>query len=92
MRIHVTFQEKQGFYVLFDEPCEQLNVTFGEISIKYTGEIEDYDGDYSVVPKVTSQTLLTENKRMESNVFIYEIPYAETTNTYGGMTASIGGL
>lgn len=92
MRIHVTFQEKQGFYVAFEEPTEQLNVTFEEINTKYTGEIEDYDGDYSVVPKVTSQTLLTENKRMEANVFIYEIPYAVVANTTGGMTATIGGI
>lgn len=92
MRIHVTFQEKQGFHVLFEEPTERLNVTFGEISTRYTGEIEDYEGEYEVVPKVEAQTLFTENKRMEANVFIYEIPYAVASNDSGGMTATIGGV
>lgn len=91
MRIKVTFQEKQGFFASFCEKTEKLGVTFGEVRIKYTGDIEDYAGPYEVVPKVRSQVLKTKEKRMEHNVFVYEIPYATVSNQSGGMTATIGG-
>lgn len=94
MRIRVTFKEqKQGFYAAFSEKTEIIGVTFKEVErmTKYIGDLETYSGPYSVTPKVRAQTLLTADKRMESNVFIYSIPYAAVDNISGGVTATIGG-
>lgn len=52
--------------------------------------IEEYDGAYVVIPRAEAQTLPTENKKMRDDVSILGIPYAETTNQAGGMTAAIG--
>lgn len=94
MRLQVTFkEEKQGFYAAFSEKTEIIGVTFKEVEkmTKYIGDLETYAGPYAVTPKVRAQTLLTAEKRMESNVFIYSIPFASVTNDSGGMTATIGG-
>lgn len=50
-----------------------------------------YEGDYTVVPKVTQQVLSTENKVMKDDVMILEIPYYATSNLTGD-TVYIGGV
>ena len=94
VKLNVTFKEqKQSFYAAFSEQLEYIDVSFAEVErmIKYIGDLDTYDGPYSVVPKVRAQTLLTAEKRMESNVFIYSIPYSAVDNISGGVTATIGG-
>ena len=50
-----------------------------------------YHGETEVIPRIdTIQTLLTNGKRMESNITVREIPITETTNVYGGKTVLIG--
>ena len=45
---------------------------------------EIYTGAYQVTPKAFEETILdTDNKLMTDDVTVYEIPYAETSNTYG---------
>ncbi len=56
------------------------------------GYLQPYMGPYEAVPKVTEQVLATKNKRMTEDVTIYEIPYHEVGNQYGGRTAVIGGV
>lgn len=51
---------------------------------------EEYKGEYSVTPKVSSQTLHTQNLVMKNNLTILEIPYFETSNETGN-TVYIGG-
>ena len=51
---------------------------------------EEYDGAYVVVPKSEAQTLPTEKKKMRDDVRVLGIPYMETTNPAGGLTAAIG--
>lgn len=43
----------------------------------------DYDGSYVIIPKVESQTMPTENKRMRQDVLVREIPYYEVSNVSG---------
>lgn len=43
----------------------------------------NYDGDYTVIPKVEEQILETKNKLTRENIEIKEIPYSETSNEYG---------
>ena len=55
-----------------------------------TSGIPNYEGPYEIRPAVQVQELQTAEKRMKDNLLILEIPYAEVTNTSGGMTATIG--
>lgn len=56
------------------------------------GYLQPYMGPYEATPKVAEQVLATKNKRMVDDVTIYEIPYHEVGNQYGGNTAIIGGV
>lgn len=80
-----------NFKPIFIENECRVDVQFGEVQTVTQligGEI--YDGSYEVVPQVAPQTLETQHKVMNANVTVHEIPYAEVTNTSGGMTATIG--
>lgn len=58
----------------------------------YTPEgIEQYEGDYTVTPKVSEQELQTKNKMMKENVTIEQIPFHEFSNETG-TTVVIGGI
>lgn len=43
----------------------------------------NYDGEYEIIPKTTSQTLETKNKITREDIKVKEIPYSETPNVYG---------
>jgi hypothetical protein len=75
-----------------DNTCGLLAIldAVNELPSADTAEYEVYDGTYQVTPMVTSQTLDTSNKLMQSDVVIEKIPYAEVSNNSGGKTASIG--
>ena len=54
-------------------------------------DTEIYDGEYVVTPKFYEETVLeTQNKKMEDNVQVLEIPYYETRNPSGSYTIYIG--
>lgn len=55
-----------------------------------TADYDVYEGTYKVIPSVSSQTLDTAHKLMQSDVVVEQIPYAEVSNNSGGKTASIG--
>lgn len=55
-----------------------------------SAEADTYDGEYTVTPKVESQTLETAGKLMDDNVTIKEIPYYNVSNNSGGSTVYIG--
>ena len=52
------------------------------IEVKYPGG-DVYDGDYVVVPKTESQVLPTRSKVMANDVTVKEVPFFQTSNTYG---------
>ena len=52
--------------------------------------VESYKGDYTITPKIDSQTMRTKNKKMEDNITVLAIPYYETSNLTG-KTVYIGG-
>ena len=63
-----------------------------------TGDIPDvpstlpaYLGPTTVTPSLNVQTLDTNNHSMYSDVTVYEIPRADTSNDAGGTTVTIGG-
>lgn len=52
-----------------------------------------YEGEYIITPKAYElQTLETENKLLEGNVVVLEVPYFEVDNVDGGRTVSIAYL
>ena len=55
-----------------------------------TTDFEVYEGPYQVTPMISSQTLDTSNKLMQTDLVVEKIPYAEVSNNSGGKTASIG--
>lgn len=52
--------------------------------------VEEYDGDYIVTPSGEIQILETNQKKLLDDVTVLAIPYSETSNLAGGMTANIG--
>ena len=75
---------------LFGTITNQQEELFGTISILRSGSSETYIGPYDVTPKVTSQTLETQNLLMTRNVEVESIPYVEVQNPQGGETVTIG--
>lgn len=58
----------------------------------YTPEgIETYEGDYTVIPKITEQEMQTKNKMMKDNITVQQIPFHEFSNE-AGTTVVIGGI
>ena len=54
-------------------------------------DTEIYEGEYVVTPKFYEETILeTQDKKMEENVQVLEIPYYETRNPSGSYTIYIG--
>lgn len=53
--------------------------------------IEQYEGDYTITPKVEEQKMQTKNKMMKENVIIEQIPFHEFSNETG-TTVVIGGI
>lgn len=94
MKIKVTFtDELKYFYSGFSEDYEEtFSPQFNEITTRYVGELEEYSGPYNVTPSLEHQTLYTEQKALMDNIKVFAIPYAEVSNTSGGITATIGGL
>lgn len=99
----VTFSEtNQSFDLDFQEICVPFIVVFQEVNedfcacfssdlrVTVATDIAPYIGDYEVTPKVTAQTLDTENKCMTEDLIIKEIPYFEVSNLTGGNTVYIG--
>lgn len=75
----------------FEELDSDFSTSFGEnITIEVTSEFDTYEGNYSVIPKTESQTLLTKKKVMAEDVTIKEIPYFDVSNNAGGSTVYIG--
>lgn len=79
--------EQNDYNLAFDVKNNSVdfNVDFGVVTYRDGGssEYDWYTGDYSVIPKVTSQSLATAKKLMSRNVEIKSIPFYEVSNTKG---------
>lgn len=58
--------------------------------VTVTGDVDPYEGEYVITPRVEAQTMPTAQKYMAQDVQIEGIPFFETSNTSGGKTAYIG--
>ncbi len=77
--------------VTFVEVEQTFNVDFGDVQTvtKYVGGTP-YDGDYTIIPKVSEQTMPTKEKVMIDDVLVKAIPFFNVSNTSGGSTVYIG--
>lgn len=62
----------------------------GAVVIPERIPVEEYDGDYTVTPRLDEQTIATRGYKMRDNVTIEMIPVVTTSNPYGGKTVVIG--
>ena len=91
--IHVDFAETEGvsFPVEFAETEGLLfPVEFCEIHELIPNGVEEYNGGYSVTPRVDEQLLCTAKKFMVEDVTIKAIPFYNVSNNSGGNTVYIG--
>ena len=91
MKINVRISEdQQTFNAKFRQDCLSFNANFGEIhrSTEYVGG-NPFDGDYTVTPKVDSQTMPTKGRIMLDDVTIKAIPFFNVSNNSGGSTVYI---
>ena len=50
-----------------------------------------YEGEYEIIPSVNEdQKFQTANKVMKEDLTVFKMPYAEVSNSVGGMTVTIG--
>lgn len=63
----------------------------GKLSVGVSAEHDSYAGDYEITPPTAEQTILPdEGYNYLSQVVVAAIPYAESENAAGGITATIG--
>lgn len=88
--LHIEKTRTEGitdYYTIFFTNGEQF-----EYSIQ-NGVIYYYEGPYEVTPMpYTTQILPTANLAMSTDISVNEIPYYETSNLSGGLTATIGDI
>lgn len=69
----------------------QLKAKFENLQkVTVTGDVDPYEGEYVIIPRVEAQTMPTAQKYMVQDVQIQGIPIFETSNNSGGETAYIG--
>ncbi len=93
MKLDVKFGDLSPvFQADFSESECSLSPSFGEVIVMVAPpqDVVLYSGEYTVTPKVEAQSLKTANKFMQKDVSIRAIPFYETTNNSGGVTAYIG--
>ena len=61
------------------------------LSWMMAGNTDEYEGEYTIVPKLAAQTLLTKDRVLRKDISVEEIPITVTANTAGGNTIIIGG-
>lgn len=55
------------------------------------GHVENYKGDYTVIPNAHEQIVLkTKGRKMLDNITVKKISYFDVSNEFGGSTVYIG--
>ena len=92
MRLEVSFRVlNKNLDVDFSAKDKKLNAEFQCFQrIAEQGDVDYYDGSYTVTPKVEEQSLPTSKKYLAEDARIKEIPIFEVSNLEGGQTVFIG--
>ena len=90
MKIQVELTEKDFSFDIGFSGENSFDISFSE-SFSPSG-VTPYSGSYEAIPRVTAQSLQTQDRWLDRNVVIQAIPYHEVENTERGNTAIIGGI
>ena len=90
MKIQVELTEKDFSFDIGFSGETDFNISFSE-SFSPSG-VTPYSGSYEAIPRVTAQSLPTQDRWLDWDVVIQAIPYHEVENTECGNTAIIGGI
>ena len=90
MKIQVELTEKDFSFDLGFSGESSFNISFSE-SFSPSG-VTPYSGSYEAIPRVTVQSLPTQDRWLDRDVVIQAIPYHEVENKERGTTAIIGGI
>lgn len=90
MKIQVELTEKDFSFDLGFSGESNFNISFSE-SFSPSG-VTPYSGSYEAIPRVTVQSLPTQDRWLDRDVVIQAIPYHEVENKERGTTAIIGGI
>jgi len=90
MKIQVELTEKVFSFDLGFSGESNFNISFSD-SLSPSG-VTPYSGSYEAIPRVTAQSLPTQDRWLDRDVVIQAIPYHEVENTERGNTAIIGGI
>lgn len=90
MKIQVELTEKDFSFDLGFSGESSFDIIFSE-SFSPSG-VTPYSGNYEAIPRVTAQSLPTQDRWLDRDVVIQAIPYHEVENTERGTTAIIGGI
>ncbi len=90
MKIQVELTEKDFSFDIGFSGETDFNISFSE-SFSPSG-VTPYSGSYEAIPRVTAQSLPTQDRWLDRDVVIQAIPYHEVENTERGTTAIIGGI
>ena len=90
MKIQVELSEKDFSFDIGFSGETDFNISFSE-SFSPSG-VTPYSGSYEAIPRVTAQSLPTQDRWLDWDVVIQAIPYHEVENTECGNTAIIGGI
>ena len=86
--VKVTVLPTDTAAVQIQTPVDTVTVRV-ETPVVRTETHPEYEGEYSVIPKTTAQTLPTADKIMRNDLTVFSIPYWETGNI-SGTTVYIG--
>ena len=75
--------------IKFREQQCKIKIKFNIGTILGDDMLEPWIGPYRIKPKVQEQNFETENKKMEGNLTVEEIPLQEVSNPHGGTTLII---
>lgn len=89
IRFDVGFNlRRQRLQTHFELTSNIFPVVFDKF-VAVTKDVESYDGEYKVTPKVTEQVLPTAKKFMNADVTVAKIPIYDVSNNSGGTTVYI---
>ena len=89
MIFQTTFQSSENqFQTSFASPTSIFAISFGSV-VGVAAEV--YRGEYTVVPAITDQVLVTKEKMMKDNMTFMAVPKQIVDNPSGGKTVTIGG-
>lgn len=92
MRFTVMFSSsQQGLPVKFRRTDKRFSVQFGSLhTVTIRDNVEHYEGEYAVTPKVYAQSLPTADKFLINDLTVNAIPFFNVSNPAGGNTIYIG--